>query len=145
MRRRGVLAAVSGTLTGGIAGCFSDPSRGSSLTDRVSDDQRTTQPSPSGVSTRSPSACSEELVAIDGVQEAELEDGTYEIVPFGNLSETQQQTFEQALEDGRAPLVEKKESWYRYVEYQHSKQRLKMVVGYSETLYGVEVHHLDYC
>jgi hypothetical protein len=104
-----------------------------------------TQSSPSAEPTRSPSPCSEELVAIKEVQKDDLEEGAYENVPFEDLSATQQQTFEQARKDGRAPLVETKESWYRYVEYQHSKQQLRMVVRYNETLYGVEVHHLDYC
>jgi hypothetical protein len=106
---------------------------------------QSTHPSPSSDPTRSPSPCSEELVALNEVREADLEEGTYEIVPFVNLSETQQQTFEQARRDGRAPLVEEKESWYRYVEYQNHEQRLSMVVRYNETLYETEVHHLDYC
>ena len=85
------------------------------------------------------------MVALNEVREADLEEGTYEIVPFGEISETQQQTFEQARRDGRAPLVEEAESWYRYVEYQNHEQRLSIVVRDNETLYEIEVHHLDYC
>ncbi|MDX1745215.1 MAG: hypothetical protein R3324_04700 [Halobacteriales archaeon] len=131
LSRRTVLRRISLGIGVALAGC--------------STASQATQPSPSSKPPRSPSPCSEELVVLDEVRKDDLEEGTYEIVPFGNLSTVQQQTFEQSLKDGQASLVEEKESWYRYVEYQHSKQRLSMVIQYNRTLYGVEVHHLDYC
>lgn len=118
-----------------LAGCSAIQGGNSSS---PADKPETTSSSP-----ESTSSCSHQELHVQETTKEALEEGEYGIVGYENLSARQQQTFNGALTGG-ASNVSDERGWYKVIEYKDDEHWLPLVVRYNETLYSIEVAHVDY-